>query len=264
MHAELERVANHLDSTVRHTEGAGQAVAYARLSRHKERVMRLQARLCGHRFGRGVVIPGGTTGPPLIGPADAVQVLRGIQTDLARDLGALMTTPSFLDRLRTTGIISAKVAAGHGAVGPVGRASGTGADVRAVRPYGGYRTLEVRPAHPRSDGDALARQWIRLEEIAESWRLARRALAELEGHPEGPWARPVDLVDGTTVGWTESPHGELLYLVDVVDGRLAHVKAHTASFHNFALFPHAFGGDIFTDFVFIEASFGLNMAGVSG
>ena len=43
IHAELERIANHLDSTIRHTEAAGQAVAYARLSLHKERVQRLRA-----------------------------------------------------------------------------------------------------------------------------------------------------------------------------------------------------------------------------
>ena len=64
LHAELERVANHLDSTIRHTEAAGQAVAYARFSLHKERVQRLRARLCGSRFGRGVVVPGGVTGAP--------------------------------------------------------------------------------------------------------------------------------------------------------------------------------------------------------
>ena len=35
VHAELERIANHLDSTIRHTEAAGQAVAYARMSLHR-------------------------------------------------------------------------------------------------------------------------------------------------------------------------------------------------------------------------------------
>ena len=73
VHAELERVANHLDSTTRHTEAAGQAVAYARLTWHKERVMRLRAELCGSRFGRGVVVPGGVAGPPDVGPCRSPQ-----------------------------------------------------------------------------------------------------------------------------------------------------------------------------------------------
>ena len=69
LHAELERIANHLDSTVRHTEAAGQAVANARLAWHKERLMHLRAKLCGHRFGRGVVVPGGASGPPALARA---------------------------------------------------------------------------------------------------------------------------------------------------------------------------------------------------
>ena len=75
VHAELERVANHLDSTARHTEAAGQAVAYARLTWHKERVMRLHADLCGHRFGRGVVVVGGVSGPPTLAPSAALTQL---------------------------------------------------------------------------------------------------------------------------------------------------------------------------------------------
>ncbi len=50
----------------------------------------------------------------------------------------------------------------------------------------------------------------------------------------------------------------------MVDGRLEWVKPRTASFHNLAFFSAAFGGDIFTDFVFIEASFGVSIAGVAG
>ena len=38
----------------------------------------------------------------------------------------------------------------------------------------------------------------------------------------------------------------------------------SASFHNLAMFPLAFPKDILTDFAFIEASFGLSVAGVSG
>jgi hypothetical protein len=59
LHAELERIANHLDVMLKLTEAAGLAVATARFGLHKERVLRLTGRLCGSRFGRGVVVPGG-------------------------------------------------------------------------------------------------------------------------------------------------------------------------------------------------------------
>jgi len=266
LHAELERVAHHLDSMIRHCEGAGQAVAYARLSWHKERILRLQAGLCGNRFGRGAVIVGGVAQSPLIPAEGVLAELDRIESDVTRDLRTLMTTPSFLDRLRATGVVSPAIATTHGARGPVGRASATGPDVRLERPYGGYLQLGFAPVDERSAGDALARQWIRVEEIAGSWHLIRQALDGLSELPHGPWRVPIPVsgLHGSSVGWSESPQGELIYVVDLADGLIISAKPLTASFHNFALFPRAFNGDIFTDFVFIEASFGVNLAGVAG
>ena len=39
--------------------------------------------------------------------------------------------------------------------------------------------------------------------------------------------------------------------------------ARSASFHNLVLMHEVFAGDILTDFPFIEASFGLSVAGVA-
>ncbi len=264
VHLELERVACHLDSVIRHTEGSGQAVAYARMSLHKERLMRLRARLCGHRFGRGVAVPGGVSGPLLLEPADALAGVEALEEAIAKDMAVLMQTPSFLDRLRSTGTLPSDVAEIHGALGPVGRGSGVVNDVREDRPYGGYRLLGVDVAKPEPAGDALARQRVRLEEISSSFSLVRRALDELSASRAEPtWCRYMPEADGLGVGWVEAPQGELLYLVEVRRGRIIRTAPRTASFHNLALMPQAFRGDILTDFVFIEASFGLSMAGVA-
>jgi len=264
VHAELERVANHLDSTIRHTEAAGQAVAYARLTWHKERVMRLRAELCGHRFGRGVVVPGGVTGPPALAPSHVLSQLAVIEPDVRADVHLLMATSSFVDRLRGTGVLSPEVALSRGALGPVGRASGLDEDVRTYRPYGAYRFIGM-PAHRyRDSGDALGRQLVRNEEMWGAFELCRLSLEQLgEQRPDGPWAAPVAPADGTAWGWVEAPQGELLYMVDIEGGRLCRVKPRSASFHNLSLFPDVFTGDIFTDFAFIEASFGLSIAGVA-
>ena len=77
LHAELERLAAHLDAAVRLADAAGLAVATARFGLHKERVARLVSRMCGSRFGRGVVVPGGVRGaapgerPPSSAPRSA-------------------------------------------------------------------------------------------------------------------------------------------------------------------------------------------------
>ncbi len=261
-HAELERIVTHLDSVIRHTEGAGQAVANARLSVHKERLLRLRARLCGHRFGRGVVVTGGVSGPPLMAPSEAIGVTGTLERALCADLDALMSTPSFLDRLRGTGMLPVGVAEAHGAVGPVARGSGIDNDVRAERPYAAYRELGFVARIGSSQGDALERQRVRLDEIGASFELVRHALGALDGG-DGQWRAEAVPGAGTVVTSVEAPQGELLYLVESDGTALVRVKPRTASFHNLSLLSEAFRGDIFTDFVFIEASFGVSIAGVS-
>ncbi len=264
--AELERIANHLETVVRHTEGAGLAVANARFSLHKEQLLRLVASLCGSRFGRGILAVGGLARAPSSSPAALLATLDGLERDVRRDAELLMDTPSFVDRLRRTGIVAPGVALAHGAVGPVGRGSGTAVDLRAARPYGAYEQLRFPSVFPRAEGDALARQWVRLEEIEASFHLVRQALGRLRGTaswPAGPWRVPIPPVDGLALGAVEAPQGELCYLVELAGGQVAHADVRTPSFHNLALFPAAFQGDIFTDFVFIEASFGLSLAGVA-
>ena len=266
IHAELERIANHLDSIIRHTEAAGQAVAYARFSLHKEHVQRLRARLCASRFGRGVVVPGGVRGPLQLGPAPLLDAVTDFEDALKPDLALLMSTPSFLDRLRATGILSARTAQRYGALGPLGRASGQNDDVRFTRPYAAYAHLGHQPSAPRNGGDALARQQVRLDEITESLHLIRQATIQLDEGVvprDAGWRVPVGTPSGEAFGWSESPQGELLYLVTIRDGRLQRVKPRSASFHNLALFAATFPKNILTDFAFIEASFGLSIAGAA-
>ena len=265
VHAELERVANHLDTMVRHTEAAGQAVAYAVLSHHKERVQRLRARLCGSRFGRGVVVPGGVRRPPGLSPHGVLSEVGELQRRIDQDVQRLMDTPSFVDRLRGTGVLSSDDARRFAVVGPIGRASGEEEDVRMSRPYGAYERLGHRVARRVEGGDALARQRVRMDELDGSFHLVRQAVDMLAELGEtGGWRAAIPPVSGRAVGWTEAAQGELLSVVEARDGRLAHVTQRSASFHNLAAYGSAFPKDIFTDVAFIEASFGLSIAGAAG
>jgi formate hydrogenlyase subunit 5 len=267
LHAELERVANHLDSVLRHAEGAGQAVANARIAVHKERLQRLRADLCGSRFGRGVVVPGGVAGPPHQDRETVLAALGKLERGIREDLELLMATPSFVDRLRGAGVVPPALARERAAVGPVGRGSGQAEDTRRSRPYAAYGRLGWLDVQARDAGDALARQYVRADEIASSFHLCRQALEELEAigpRPASGWSVELGAMSGEAIGWAEAPQGELLYLVSAEGGRLVRVKPRSASFHNLALFMAAFPDDIFTDFAFIEASFGLSVAGVAG
>jgi Ni,Fe-hydrogenase III large subunit len=264
LHAELERVANHLDAAVRLADAAGLAVATARMALHKERVMRLVSRMCGSRFGRGVVVPGGVSALPRLSPAELSAELGTLHRQITPDAAALMATSSFLDRLRGTGPLTPERARQHGALGPVGKASGFADDHRLARPYDGYRTLSVPPARAHTAGDALARLRVRWEEVDSSFGLLRSAADALSSErPADQLRAACEPADGRALGWAEAPQGEVLYDMSLRAGRIAGCRPRSASFHNLVLMHEVFAGDILTDFPFIEASFGLSVAGVA-
>jgi len=264
VHAELERIANHLDVAMRLADAAGLAVATARFALHKERVLRLVGAMCGSRFGRGVVVPGGISAFPRQGPSELLAAISPLEKQVAADADALMGTSSFLDRLRGTGPLTPGRAREHGALGPVGKASGYADDARLARPYDGYPLLGMAPAARHSGGDAMTRLRVRFEEAAQAFRLIRQALPDLteRGHAS-PSRVYCDLPDGRAVGWAEAPQGEVIYDLAVEDGRIARCQPRSASFHNLVLMHEVFAGDILTDFPFIEASFGLSVAGAA-
>jgi formate hydrogenlyase subunit 5 len=224
VHAELERLACHLDVILRLADAAGLAVAAARFGWHKEQVLRLVSELCGSRFGRGVVVPGGVRAALALGPGDLLAAVGELDRRIGADLRVLTGTASFLDRLRRTGPLPPERAREHGALGP----------------------------------------------IAQSVHLLRQAADELAG-PAGATSAgasaalraPCEVVAGRDVGWAEAPQGEVLYDVSVSGGRITRCRARSASFHNLVLMHEVFAGDILTDFPFIEASFGLSVAGVA-
>jgi len=267
LHAELERIASHLDVAVRLADAAGLAVATARFALHKERVLRLVSRLCGSRFGRGVVVPGGVSAQPLLPPAQILAEAAKLRKAVTADAAALMATSSFLDRLRGTGPLSPGRARQHGALGPIGKASGYADDARLARPYDGYPSLATRPAPGpapvHTAGDALARLRVRWEEVDQAFGLLRQAAEDLAERSGDPLRLPCEPSRGRAAGWAEAPQGEVVYDVELADGRIVRCQPRSASFHNLVLMHEVFTGDILTDFPFIEASFGLSVAGVS-
>ena len=263
LHAELERLSAHLDVAVRLADAAGLAVAAARFGVHKERVARLIGRICGSRFGRGVVVPGGVSGFSLGSSGDFLTEIGRMQKSITADARALMGTASFLDRLRRTGPLRPEQAREHGALGPVGQASGYSDDARRARPYDAYRALRLGDSREYHEGDALARLRVRWDEVRQSFHLLRQAAGELASAGDGPLRSPCEVGTGRAVGWAQAPQGEVLYDVRVQDGRITRCRPRSASFHNLVLFHEVFDGDILTDFPFIEASFGLSVAGVA-
>jgi len=256
--AELERLYNHLEVTVRECEDASLTVAQAQFAALKERLHRLAGAVVGNRFLRGAVVPGGVR-LDLDGAASGLigDTLREWEADYRRTLAVLLRTDSFLDRLVSAGPLSERDALDFACVGPVARGSGIDLDTRRDFPYDGYGPFAVAR---HADGDAMARMEVRFQEIDTSLELIRQARGSLA---PGPLRNPLRALAGDgALGAAESARGETLYWLEP-DGpdRLRFCKLRAASFVNYGIFNRVFDSQVLTDFAFIEHSLGLSPAG---
>lgn len=102
---------------------------------------------------------------------------------LAGEVDGLLTRNRiFVDRMKGTGAISANDALDLGFTGPCLRACGVNYDVRKSKPYWIYDQLEF-DVPIGENGDNFDRYLMRIEEIKQSDRLVRQAIAQM---PEGP------------------------------------------------------------------------------
>jgi Ni,Fe-hydrogenase III large subunit/Ni,Fe-hydrogenase III component G len=260
---ELERLYNHAAAIAALCQSTGLAVGQAAAEIALERLLRLNAEAFGHRYLFAVVdIGGARTGPD---EAALRRELPGAYGELRRAADALLGTNSFLDRLEATGILAQEAARRLGLVGPVARATGLTADVRADHPVEPYAQRPPAVA-TAGGGDVLARFRVMLAEAAESVRLIGEFLEAGAGPGRG------ELPDGVTrgtgrsaLGWAESSRGETLAWVALDEsGRITRARLRPASARNWRGFDDACRSqNVFTDIPIIEASFWLTVAGTS-
>jgi len=260
--AELERLYNHLGYQADLCQATGLTVAQAQFDLWKERVLRLNATISGHRYLFGMNVPGGVSRDIT---EQGQQAIRELTVALRRDLETLsrllLASSSHRDRLETTGILSPQDARLYGAVGPIGRASGVDRDLRRDHPYAAYADIDFEiPA--LQEGDALARTRVRLEETTQSLAIIDQVLERLPGGPVRVTIPPLP-PGRSALGWAESARGECVHwILAGQDGTLQRYRVRPASFANWQAFSLAIPGhNILTDFPVIEQSFGLSFAG---
>jgi Ni,Fe-hydrogenase III large subunit/Ni,Fe-hydrogenase III component G len=260
--AELERLYNHLGYQADLCQATGLVVAQAQFDLWKERVLRLNAQVSGHRYLFGMNIPGGLSRPVTEqGLAEIAALVSALQKEIQVLSRQLLASPSHRDRLENTGILTPSSARDYCAVGPIGRASGVNRDLRRDHPYAAYAEMDYE-VPVRQEGDALARARVRLEEAEQSLLLISQALERLEEGPVAAFLPPITH-GGAALGWAESARGESVHCILVGDdGKVVRYRVRPASFANWQAFPLAIPGhNILTDFPVIEQSFGLSFAG---
>jgi Ni,Fe-hydrogenase III large subunit len=259
--AELERIAMHLSTLSGIATDIGFALPAAAFGGLRTALINLTARMCGSRFGRGWVIPGGVRFD--LDPAlteNAGQVLAGVLKEFSDIEALFFNSSSSLARLEDTGTLTGEQAHAAGVVGLAARASGVARDVRVEFPYGIYRYSSI-PSLRLDSGDVYARAKLRSLEIRSSIQFIFEQLDNLPAPKPrgsiGPLAK-----NALTISLVEGHRGEVAHVVLTdSNGRLAQVKIKDPSFNNWHGLALAVRENGISDFPLCNKSFDLSYAG---
>lgn len=261
--AELERLYNHVGDIGNLCAGMGFAVGIMAGARMKEHIMRVNEAITGHRFLRGMVIPGGVNldlTEELT--QEIVTMLNKLEPDFNEMIGLFRDNDEFLNRVETTGIVPRQAALDLGVVGVGARASGVDIDMRRDFPYAGYNSLKFDiPVY--SDGDVAARLWVRVDEVAQTIGLIRQVLEVLTQLPKGQLKVEIPAIKpySSCLGWTESPQGSNIHwLMAGENNTVYRLFVRAAAYPNWPALTVAAPGNIIPDFPLVNKSFELSYA----
>ena len=258
---ELERLANHVGDLGALAGDVGYLPTASFCGRLRGDFLNMTARLCGNRFGRGLVRPGGVAWDVDVAlVTDLRQRLEATFRDVAGAVDLLWETPSVMARFENTGAVALETAVELGLVGPPARACGRELDVRRDFPAGIYRFAQL-PLSTMDGGDVFARAYVRWLEIQRSAQFIREQLAALPAGPVrvpcGPLA-PDALVVSLQEGW----RGEIAHVAETdAAGRFARYKVVDPSFHNWPGLALALRDQEISDFPLCNKSFNLSYCG---
>lgn len=258
---ELERLANHTGDLGAIAGDVGYLPTASFCGRIRGDFLNLSAELCGSRFGRGLLLPGGVSFD--VGGELALRLRKRIavaREEVANAVELLWDSPSVMARLEGTGAVSEKDALELGLVGPAARGSGLNRDIRRDHPFGIYSMSQL-PVQTAKSGDVYARTLVRWLEIVKSLDFIEEQLAQLPGVAI---QYPVGQVGGElmAVALTEGWRGEICH-VALTDarGQFRRYKITDPSFHNWSGLAMALRGGQISDFPLCNKSFNLSYCG---
>ncbi|MFA6467458.1 MAG: hydrogenase [Bacteroidota bacterium] len=258
---ELERIAMHLAGLGGIANDVGYAIGSASYGRLRTMVINSSALLCGSRFGRGFIVPGGVRFDLSDSALEQLKKnLSLVQKDVSTINTVMFDATSVLARLDHTGTVSGEWAKSIGMVGPAARASGIELDTRSQFPYGAYRYSPL-PLITLSTGDVFARARIRSLEIDESIRFI---FEQLENLPSGPIFNELQprAKESGVISIVEGWRGEIVHSAFTDErGDWKRYKIKDPSFHNWYGLGLALRSEAISDFPLCNKSFDLSYSG---
>ncbi len=258
---ELERLANHVGDLGALANDIGFLPTASYCGRIRGDFLNMTAVLCGSRFGRGLVRPGGVGFD--VEPARAADLLARLEAakkDSTVAINLLWDVQSVLARLEDAGPVPRKIALELGLVGPAARASGLSRDVRQDQPSGLFRFAHI-PVATCESGDVFARAYVRWLEIQQSLEFIKDQLHALPGGAVlSPIAAPAP--EKLAVALNEGWRGEICHVaITDAHGRFSRYKVVDPSFHNWMGLAYALRNQEISDFPICNKSFSLSYCG---
>jgi NADH-quinone oxidoreductase subunit D len=214
--AELMRIASHLIGVGGFLNDLGAFFTpFMYMFREREKILDLFEMVCGQRLTYNYMRFGGVSQDI---PEEFLPALRRFIDEMPGFIDEydqlLAENEIVLARTKGVGILPAELAINASTSGPVLRASGVRWDIRRADPYSIYDRFEFEIPTGKM-GDTYDRYWVKIQEMRQSVRIIKQAVAEL---PQGDVRTKVPAAlrppKGEAYGHIEAPKGELgFYLV---------------------------------------------------
>ncbi len=259
---ELERLANHTGDLGALSGDVAYLPTASYCGRIRGDYLNLTAELCGSRFGRGFVRPGGVQFDVSDDQIETLlERLHSATRDAVDAIGLLWTTPTVMERFENTGVVEPDACEDIGLVGVAARACGRSIDVRHDFPFGVYRFVHI-PVMTAHHGDVNSRAFVRWLEVQRSADFVARQWQSLPATPiranVATSLAPDSIVASLTEGW----RGEICHVaITDANGRFARYKITDPSFHNWFGLALALRNGQISDFPLCNKSFNLSYCG---
>jgi NADH-quinone oxidoreductase subunit D len=280
--AEMARISAHLLGLGAFGIDTGAWTVFMYAFTEREKLYTLFEELTGARFTTSYARIGGVARDVPEGWTQRVDAFCDQFLPILEEILALLTRNKiFMDRTVGVGVISREDAIAYGLTGPNLRGSGVPLDLRKDQPYSGYEQYEF-DVPVGTTGDSYDRYLVRGEEMRQSVRIIKQAIAKFPG---GPWyatdakrifAPPKDKVltsmeeliqnfmivtegpqlpPGEVYFEAENPKGALgFYIVSKGGGVPYRLRIRAPSFCNLSILPKVCVGNLVSDVVSILGS----------